>query len=164
MLKKKGNFHGNLRLNNLISSIRLLKLQQEEPPSLTLFLAEVAMVSAAFINSVLLSSINSLTIFSTVTLSQVSFMSRPSFQTWLTNLLFICWSAKHGQQIIGTPATILSSVEFPPTKGQKPTHGWVLQDFFLWSPANYITSIFYPFQEFFRSLTLFVCSDKGICS
>ena len=47
------------------------------------------MLSADLINSALLPSITVLIIFSMIILSQVSFMSIPSFQTWLTNLLFV---------------------------------------------------------------------------
>lgn len=40
-------------------------------------------------------------------LSHLSFVSRPNFHTFPTNLPFICWSAKNGQQIIGTPSSLL---------------------------------------------------------
>lgn len=53
-----------------------------------------------------------------------SFMSTPTFHTSLTNLLLTCWSAKNGQHIIGTPATMLSNVEFHPLWVKKhPTDG-----------------------------------------
>lgn len=65
-------------------------------------------------NSSFLTFINSLTIFSTMNLSMVSFMYNPTFQTSLTNLLLIVWSTKYSQQIMGTPAFITYHVEFQP--------------------------------------------------
>ncbi|KAM3690686.1 hypothetical protein ACB098_09G142200 [Castanea mollissima] len=64
--------------------------------------------------SSLLCFIRVLIIISTVDLSHVSFISSPIFHPSLTHLLLSWWSPNNGQQIKGTPAPMLSKIEFQP--------------------------------------------------
>ena len=64
--------------------------------------------------SSLLCFIRVLIIISMVDLSHVSFISSPIFHPSLTHLLLSWWSPNNGQQIIGTPASMLSKTEFQP--------------------------------------------------
>ena len=64
-------------------------------------------------------------IISMVDLSHVSFISSPILHPSLSHLLLRWWSPNRGQQIIGTPASMLSKIEFQPLWVKNPpTAGW----------------------------------------
>ncbi|KAH0983862.1 hypothetical protein GBA52_011039 [Prunus armeniaca] len=71
-------------------------------------------------------SINSLISFSTSSLFASSLISMPIPHSLQVYRQFICWSPKNGQQSTGTPAVMLSTVEFQPLCVKNPpTEGWL---------------------------------------
>uniref|UniRef100_A0A7N0TXG3 Secreted protein n=1 Tax=Kalanchoe fedtschenkoi TaxID=63787 RepID=A0A7N0TXG3_KALFE len=74
----------------------------------------------------LLYAITFRTSFSTPSLFTSESISIPTPHLLQENQQFVCCSAKNGQHIIGTPALILSIVEFhPQCVRNPPTDGWL---------------------------------------
>ncbi|KAG2685830.1 hypothetical protein I3843_10G136800 [Carya illinoinensis] len=71
-------------------------------------------------------SINSLTSLSTSSLFTLRSISMPMPHSTQANLQFVCCSAMNGQQSTGTPAHMLSSIEFHPLWVKNPPiDGWL---------------------------------------
>ncbi|KAG7977452.1 hypothetical protein I3843_05G032400, partial [Carya illinoinensis] len=83
-------------------------------------------VACFFISLPLSPSINSLTSFSTSSLFTLQSISMPMPHSMHANLQFVFWSSPNGQQSIGTPAHMLSIIEFHPQWVKNPPiDGWL---------------------------------------
>ena len=95
------------------SSISFSKLLYEDPLGLAESWANFENRSMDPVISSLLCFIRVFIIITMVDLSHMSFISSPIFlHLSLTRLLLSWWSPNTGQQIIGTPASMLSRTEF----------------------------------------------------
>ncbi|GLT31168.1 hypothetical protein SLA2020_059240 [Shorea laevis] len=101
----------------------------DDPEGLAAAASAILLHSRAFflISLPFSSSINSLTSLSTSSLLTSLFISIPIPHSVQQNRQLVCCSAENGQQIIGTPADVLSRVEFHPPCVKNPPMAGLLR-------------------------------------